>query len=112
MGLLTTVFILSVFLVENAVQTKRQLNILVTAMVAMGVLISLYGFYQYIFGAAGSSAWTDDEMFSISTRVYSTLQNPNVLSEYLLLTIPLCAACLFAAKSLWKRFLFLCARCV
>ena len=66
-GLLTTVFILSVFLVENAVQTKRQLNILVTAMVAMGVLISLYGFYQYIFGAAGSSAWTDDEMFSIST---------------------------------------------
>lgn len=108
-GLLTTVFILSVFLVENAVQTKRQLNILVTAMVAMGVLISLYGFYQYIFGAAGSSAWTDDEMFSISTRVYSTLQNPNVLSEYLLLTIPLCAACLFAAKSWWKRFLFLCA---
>ena len=108
-GLLTTVFILSVFIVENAVTTKRQLDILVTAMVAVGVLVSLYGFYQYIFGAAGSSAWTDDEMFSISTRVYSTLQNPNVLSEYLLLVIPLCAACLFTAEKMWKRAVFLCA---
>ena len=106
-GLLTTVFILSVFIVENAVTTKRQLDILVTAMVAVGVLVSLYGFYQYIFGAAGSSAWTDDEMFSISTRVYSTLQNPNVLSEYLLLVIPLCAACLFTAEKMWKRAVFL-----
>lgn len=108
-GLLTTVFILSVFIVENAVTTKRQLDLLVTSMVAVGVLVSLYGFYQYIFGAAGSSAWTDDEMFSISTRVYSTLQNPNVLSEYLLLVIPLCAACLFTAKNMWKKLVFLCA---
>lgn len=108
-GLLTTVFILSVFIVENAVTTKRQLDLLVTSMVAVGVLVSLYGFYQYIFGAAGSSAWTDDEMFSISTRVYSTLQNPNVLSEYLLLVIPLCAACLFTVKNMWKKLVFLCA---
>lgn len=109
-GLLTTVFVLSALTVENAVTTKKGLDILVTAMVAAGVLVSLYGFYQYIFGAAGSEAWTDDDMFSsISTRVYSTLQNPNVLSEYLLLIIPLSAACLFTAKGFLKKFLFFCA---
>ncbi len=109
-GILTTVFILSVFVIENAVTTKRGLDILVGAMVAVGVLVSLYGFYQYVFGAAGSAAWTDDDMFSsISTRVYSTLQNPNVLSEYLLLIIPLSAACLFTAKGFFRKFVFLCA---
>ena len=100
-GLLTTVFVLSALAVENAVTSKRELNVLVLGMVAAGVIVSLYGFYQYIFGADGSAAWTDDDMFSsISTRVYSTLQNPNVLSEYLLLIIPLSAACLFTAKTL------------
>lgn len=108
-GLLTTVFVLSALVVENAVTSKTELNVLVVGMVAAGVIVSLYGFYQYIFGADGSAAWTDDDMFSsISTRVYSTLQNPNVLSEYLLLIIPLSAACLFTAKGILKKGFFLC----
>ena len=103
------VFVLSALAVENAVTSKRELNVLVLGMVAAGVIVSLYGFYQYIFGADGSAAWTDDDMFSsISTRVYSTLQNPNVLSEYLLLIIPLSAACLFTAKGILKKGFFLC----
>lgn len=108
-GLIMAVFILSTFVMENSVKSKKQLDLLVAGMVAAGVLVSLYGFYQYIFGISGSSAWTDDEMFSISTRVYSTLQNPNVLSEYLLLLIPLSAACLFTAKGMLKKFAFLCS---
>ncbi len=109
-GAITVIFILSVFVVENAVTTKKRLDILTVAIVAVGVLVSLYGFYQFIFGTTGSNAWTDDQMFSsIKTRVYSTLQNPNVLSEYLLLIIPLAAAWMFTAKGALKKLVSLCA---
>lgn len=109
-GLLTAMFVMCVFVVENAVKTKKQLKILVIALVAAGVLVSLYGFYQYIFGTGATDAWTDETMFEdISIRVYSTLQNPNVLSEYLLLIIPISAACVFTAKNLKTRLASICA---
>ncbi len=108
-GMLTVVFILSAFALERAVTTHKQLALMVNGLVAAGVLVSLYGFYQFLFGAAGADSWVDEEMFGGMVRVYSTLQNPNVLSEYLLLVIPLCAACLFASKGLVRRLIYLCA---
>ncbi len=106
-GLLTAIFVLSAFMIENAVDSKKKLQVLVFGMVCAGVLVSLYGFYQYIFGASGSDAWVDEDLFSgIGVRVYSTLQNPNVLSEYLLLIIPLSAACFFAADNWFKRIFY------
>ncbi|MBR5381142.1 MAG: O-antigen ligase family protein, partial [Oscillospiraceae bacterium] len=57
----------------------------------------------------GAAAWIDSDMFSeISNRVYSTLQNPNVLSEYLLLVIPVAFAFAFTEKNRWLRLLLLC----
>lgn len=108
-GLLTTVFVLSVFFVENSIDSGYKLKAVIFLMVCAGVTVSLYGFYQYLFGAAGSNAWVDEEMFSgIGIRVYSTLQNPNVLSEYLLLIIPLSAACFFSADNWLKRIFYFC----
>ena len=47
---------------------------------------------QYAFGWTTSNAWIDEEMFEDATmRVYSTLGNPNVLGEYLLLVLPVAA---------------------
>lgn len=41
----------------------------------------------------------DEEMFeSIAMRIYSTLENPNVLGEYLLLVIPVCIGLLWTKK--------------
>lgn len=109
-GLLTSVFILSAVAIENAIQTKRQLQLMVQGVVCAAVLVALYGIYQHIFGTGGTETWVDQDMFSdISTRVYSTLDNPNVLSEYLLLSIPMAAACLFAAKSRLKKVLYFAA---
>jgi putative inorganic carbon (HCO3(-)) transporter len=74
--------------------------------------------YQQFFGSNLGHAWLDDDMFTdISLRVYSTLENPNVLGEYLLLAIPVCAALFFAAKNVWARLFFLgaagvCALCM
>ncbi len=59
-------------------------------LVFAGVAVSMYGVYQYFFYAPdNTNGWIDSDMFySISKRVYSTLENPNVLAEYLLLVIP------------------------
>ena len=109
-GLLTSVFILSAIVIENSIRNRKQLELLIRGMVCAAVLVALYGIYQHFFGTGGTETWVDQDMFSdISTRVYSTLDNPNVLSEYLLLAIPLAAACMFAADSWLKRTLYFAA---
>ena len=67
-------------------------------------LVSLYGIYEYVFGLT-ETIWQDTEMFeNISGRVVSTFGNPNVLAEYLLLTIPIALSLVFAAKKGWEKF--------
>ncbi len=73
-----------------------------------GLLVSAFGIYQRFFGDDIGHAWLDEEMFGdISVRVYSTLGNPNVLGEYLLLMIPLCAALLWTRKTALSRLYYL-----
>ncbi len=58
---------------------------------------------QYAFGWTTSNAWIDEEMFEDATmRVYSTLGNPNVLGEYLLLVLPVAAV--YMLKTSGKNF--------
>jgi len=54
-------------------------------------MLSLLGIYQYFFVKAPTAeAWVDVKQFpELATRVYATLENPNVLGEYLGLSIPL-----------------------
>ena len=61
------------------------------ASVISATLVSLYGIFQYVTGSSVmAEAWVDSEMFtSISGRAISTLENPNMLGEYLILLIPL-----------------------
>lgn len=107
-AVLSVAFMLFYFVVINAVQTKKQLYILTFFFVCFGVLISLYGFYQYMNPTKFSGSWIDTEMFSdIGFRVYSTLGNPNVLGEYLLLTIPLAVSFFFSVNGIIKKGFFL-----
>ena len=78
------------------------------AVLAIGaVAVSLYGFYQWLNPAAFSSGWLDEDMFSsISFRVYSTFQNPNVLGEYFLLVIPFTLALALTAGNRKKKLLW------
>lgn len=101
-GLVTAIFVLYYFIVLNSVKGWRQLRFLLICVVAAGTLVALYGCYQGFTGSYGSNTWVDETMFTgISGRVYSTLQNPNVLAEYLLLVIPYSAAGVVTAKR-WK----------
>lgn len=91
-------FMLFYFVVINTVKTRKQLFDALTLFVISGALVCLYGIAQYIFGWDTASAWMDEEMFTdIKMRVYSTLENPNVLGEYILLVVPVCVGLI------WER---------
>lgn len=101
------IFIGYYFIITNAIKTQKQLFSIIKVFVFAGLLVSLYGIMQYIFGWNTSNAWIDEEMFENATmRVYSTMGNPNVLGEYLLLAIPLSAFLMLKSsfKSLEKWF--------
>ena len=108
-GLLTVAFILFAVVLFQAVTTRSQLDTLVSLMVFMGALVSFYGILQYLFGwGYQSAAWVDSDMFSsISFRVPSTLGNPNMLGQYLILLIPLGGAKLLSAKDWLSRVWYL-----
>lgn len=106
-GLLTALFVLLFLVIAAWEPGEGQLRKLVFCMVAAGVAVSLYGFCQVIFPSRFENAWVDEEMFTnISMRVYSTLENPNVLGEYFLLIIPLGAAMCLTAEGWRKRLLY------
>jgi O-antigen ligase len=93
------VFLNYYFVIINTVETKEQLYALLKLFVISGALVALYGIMQYVFGWTTSNAWIDEEMFEDSTmRVYSTLGNPNVLGEYLLLVLPVAAVYMIKNK--------------
>lgn len=108
-GLLTVLFVVFSLVLAACAPSEKTLRQLLCGMVAVGVIVALYGFYQRMFPANFRSVWTDEDMFSsISFRVYSTLENPNVLGEYFLLLIPIGAAMTLTATG-WKRLLYLAA---
>lgn len=97
-ALLYTCFIIGYFLVANLIRTEIWIKRCVLSLCTSSALVSLYGIYQYVTGNVNTT-WQDEEMFSdISGRVVSLFGNPNVLAEYLLMTIPFAVALLFMAR--------------
>lgn len=96
--------ILMYFVIVNNFDTKKKLNLVLTIFCIIGVLVSLYGIYQYTSFSFFGTATVDKELFGdIKTRVTSTFDNPNVLGEYLLLLIPLSVSLFFVNKNIYKK---------
>ncbi len=108
-GLLSVFFTAFALVPVNSVDSRVGLERMVKGMVLGGVLVSLYGIYQYVFRTGyQSAAWLDSSMFSgIEFRVSSTLGNPNMLGQYLVLMIPLGGACLLNARGKKQRVFWL-----
>jgi putative inorganic carbon (HCO3(-)) transporter len=107
-GLLQTFFALLGVVMFSSVRERHHITLVIRAFALSGAAVAGYGILQYLRGAHGASAWLDSEMFSdIGLRVYSTLGNPNVLAEYLLLVIPFAAALVLTEKRVLPRLLFL-----
>ena len=107
-GLLMVFFMLFSLAISNAVQNRSQLDGLVFFLVLAGTAVAFYGICQYLFGwGYQSAAWVDSDMFSdITFRAPSTLENPNMLGQYLTLIIPLGGAKLLASKKWSDRILY------
>ena len=87
------------FLIVSLMRSDEWLGRCIIAAVCAGALVAAYGIFQYATGIIGfSTQWLDSEMFEdISGRAISTLENPNVLGEYLIMIIPM-AASLFLCR--------------
>ena len=103
-GALSLVFILFPIVLVNVVRKKRNADILTAVLVISGFAVAAIGILQLLRGATSTTKWIDESFNEdISLRVYSTLDNPNVLSEYLLLIIPLGAAMTLTAGTVNGR---------
>lgn len=95
------------FVAINTLKSKKQLFDLLTVFVLSGFLVCLYGVAQYVFKWDVTQAWIDEEMFEdIRMRIYSTLENPNVLGEYILLVLPVCVGLIWTKKKPLAKLIF------
>ena len=76
---------LTYLLVGQNIRKRQQVKELVIALAASALLVVLWGYFQYIFGIdTADMKWVDPEKFpELRKRVFSTLENPNVLAGYL-----------------------------
>ncbi|WP_051533327.1 O-antigen ligase [Anaerovibrio sp. RM50] len=82
---LVIIYFLTYVLVTQNVEDCRQIRLLTYSLGASAAIIVAYGFFQFIFGIDTSEMkWVDGEAFpELSKRVFSTLENPNILAAYL-----------------------------
>lgn len=96
------------FVAINTLRNKKQLFDLLTVFVLSGFLVCLYGVAQYVFKWDVTQAWIDEEMFEdIRMRIYSTLENPNVLGEYILLVLPVCVGLIWTKRKPLAKLVFI-----
>ncbi|MDR1821001.1 MAG: O-antigen ligase family protein [Oscillospiraceae bacterium] len=103
-ALLYAAFCFFAFTVKAAINSKAHARAAVFALVLSATAVSLHGLAQRYFGwflpTVGTGAWLDKDMFEgVYLRVYATLENPNVLAEYLDLIIPFTFAIAVTEKS-------------
>ena len=100
-------FILFYFVAINVIRTKKQWSAIVKVFIFSAFIVALYGLFQNFFEVSSTESWIDEEMFeNIKVRVYSFFDNPNVLGEFLVLTIPVAVALLWSKVKDAHKLLF------
>ena len=103
-------FLLGYILTVSLIRTREWLKQCTWAAVTSASFVAIYGIYQYFFGSLDADTWLDSSMFEdIAGRVVSTLENPNMLAEYLILLFPLAAALFITKGSASQKGFSLCA---
>jgi putative inorganic carbon (HCO3(-)) transporter len=85
------VYIGAYFLFVAIMQINRTQRIfaICAGLVLCGFAVACYGLYQYKIGVAPLATWEDPTIEDKVTRIYSTLNNPNLLAGYLLPILPI-----------------------
>ncbi len=94
---LYTLFIFGYFIIKSCIKSKEQLKTLTATILASAFLVAFYGVLQRHTGiGVATESWVDSTMFEdLGSRIYSTLDNPNVLGEFLIVTTPLAFGALY-----------------
>lgn len=100
-------FILFYFAARATINTGNRLRAVLTLVMISGGLVALYGIYQKMTGSfAVNEAWLDETVFTEATsRVYSTLENPNVLGEFMIYIVIISFAGLYFFKRLMNKLI-------
>lgn len=73
-----------VFFMLSAYIDKENIDSIFVVLNTLGIIICLYGVYQYFTGDLTiNKSWTDQRTFGSLVRIYSTLRNPNIFAGYL-----------------------------
>ena len=96
--MLAGTYILAYIVVGQNIRSPEQIKIMVKAIGASTFFVVACGFFQYIFGVdIADMKWIDGEAFpELRKRIFSTLENPNVLAGYL--DVMICIALGLLAK--------------
>ncbi|MDD4602172.1 MAG: O-antigen ligase family protein, partial [Negativicutes bacterium] len=100
-------YILLYYLVVNHIHSTDQIRKISLVLLGSALVVALYGFYQYAFSTAMSAEWVDYEQFpDLKFRVFSTLENPNLLGGFLVTMMALAAGFGCKATSVNGRIMF------
>lgn len=100
-------FTLAYLLIVNTIKERSQWTALVILFVLAAAIVALYGIFQNFFVTSTTTSWVDEKMFSdIKTRVYSTLDNPNVLGQYFIMMIPIAFVLLLKMRGGFEKLLY------
>jgi len=97
-----TLYLLAFALMARVLRSPRIRSILITVFLHISLVVSVYGIRQWFFGAKPLATWVDaDSPLKNVTRVYSYLENPNLLAAYLVPAITLSLGAIFV----WRGWL-------
>lgn len=101
-------YVLIYYLVVNNINSAAQIKRIIWVMLASATVVTLYGFYQYLYGLKFSAnEWVDGEQFpDLKIRVFSTMKNPNLLAGFLVTMMALGASMGYKADRMKGKIIF------
>lgn len=99
---------LTVIIIVSSVKSIEDLSSIIELIVIGAFLTALYGIYQWkVVGIAVNPSLTDLAVNQgMSGRVFSTMGNPNIYGEFLVLTMPFFGVVFLNSKSWWKKSIY------
>lgn len=98
----------TIIIIVSSIDSFHDINKIIEIMALATVATALYGIYQWkVVGIAVNPSLTDITVNQgMSGRVFSTMGNPNIYGEFLVLTIPFFGTIILNSKSWWKKGIY------
>jgi len=100
------IFIAFYFVVKNTINTRQKFFAALSIIAVSGLLVAAFGVWQRLTGNfVMTDAWLDAQFFGYGAgRIYSTLENPNVLGKYLIFIFIIAFGMIYYFKEYLHKF--------